>query len=123
VMILGVLALIFAVVETSLAVLLVASVLAGIGQGLSFMGSLADVSEFAPADRKGDIVASYYVVIYVATALPAVGVGVLAQLTSLSTGILVFAYVVIAICLSGLAGLATELRRRGAWQAGAPSGP
>jgi hypothetical protein len=76
------------------------------------MGSLADVSEFAPADRKGDIVASYYVVIYVATALPAVGVGVLAQLASLSTGILVFAYVVIAICLAGLAGLATELRRR-----------
>jgi MFS family permease len=112
VMILGVLALIFAVVETSLAVLLVASVLAGIGQGLTFMGSLADVSEFAPADRKGDIVASYYVVIYVATALPAVGVGVLAQLASLSTGILVFAYVVIAICLAGLAGLATELRRR-----------
>jgi hypothetical protein len=27
------------------------------------MGSLADVSEFAPADRKADIVASYYVVI------------------------------------------------------------
>jgi MFS family permease len=112
VMILGVLALIFAVLETSLVVLLVASVLAGIGQGLSFMGSLADVSEFAPADRKGDIVASYYVVIYVATALPAVGVGVLAQLTSLSTGILVFAYVVIAICLSGLTGLTMELRRR-----------
>lgn len=63
-------------------------------------------------DRKGNIVASYYVVIYVATALPAVGVGVLAQIASLSAAFLVFAYVVIAICLTGLAGLITELRSR-----------
>jgi MFS family permease len=112
VMIAGVAALIFAVLDKSLPVLLAASVLAGIGQGLAFMGSLADVSEIAPADRKGDIVASYYVVIYLATALPAVGVGVLAQLASLSTAFLVFAYVVIAICLAGLAGLSYELRHR-----------
>lgn len=88
-MICGVIALIFAVLAKSLPVLLIASVLAGIGQGLAFMGSLGDISEIAPEDRKGDIVASYYVVIYVATALPAVGVGVLAQLTSLSTAFLV----------------------------------
>jgi MFS family permease len=107
VMVCGVIALIFAVLNTSLPVLLAASVLAGIGQGLAFMGSLGDVSEIAPAERKGDIVASYYVVIYLATALPAVGVGLLAQLASLSTAFLVFAYVVIAICFAGLAGLAT----------------
>ena len=89
--------------------LLVGSALAGIGQGLAFMGSLGDVSEIAPEDHKGDIVASYYVVIYLATALPAVGVGVLAQLASLSAAFLAFAYVVIAICL---AGLFAELRFR-----------
>jgi hypothetical protein len=75
------------------------------------MGSLGDVSEIAPADRKGDTVASYYVVVYLATALPAIGVGMLAQLTNLSTAFLVFAYVVVAICLAGLAGLTAELRR------------
>lgn len=112
VMIVGVIALIVAVLNTSLPVLLAASVLAGTGQGLAFMGSLGDVSEIAPAERKGDIVASYYVVIYLATALPAVGVGVLAQLASLSTAFLVFAYIVIAICLAGLAGLTAELRAR-----------
>jgi MFS family permease len=112
VMILGVIALIVAVADTSLGALLAGSVLAGVGQGLAFMGSLGDVSEIAPADRKGDIVATYYVVIYVATALPAVGVGVLAQLTTLSTAFLVFSYVVIAICLAGLAGLTAELRKR-----------
>jgi MFS family permease len=112
VMVWGVIALIIAVVDKSLAVLVAASVLAGIGQGLAFMGSLGDVSEIAPEDSKGDIVASYYVVIYVATAVPAVGVGVLAELASLSTAFLVFAFVVIAICAAGLAGLTRELRAR-----------
>ena len=109
VMLCGVTALIIAVLDQSLTVLLVGSALAGIGQGLAFMGSLGDVSEIAPEDHKGDIVASYYVVIYLATALPAVGVGVLAQLASLSAAFLAFAYVVIAICL---AGLFAELRFR-----------
>jgi MFS family permease len=112
VMVCGVIALIVAVIDKSLAVLVAASVLAGIGQGLAFMGSLGDVSEIAPEDRKGDIMASYYVVIYVGTAVPAVGVGVLAQLASLSTAFLVFAFIVIAICAAGLAGLTRELRAR-----------
>jgi hypothetical protein len=43
VMICGVIALIVAVLDKALAVLLVAAVLAGIGQGFAFMGSLCDV--------------------------------------------------------------------------------
>jgi MFS family permease len=112
VMVCGVVALIFAVVDKSLGILLGASVLAGVGQGLAFMGSLGDVSEIAPEHRKGDIVASYYVVIYLATAVPAVGVGVLAQLASLSTAFVVFAFVVIVICATGMVGLTSELRAR-----------
>jgi predicted MFS family arabinose efflux permease len=112
VMVCGVVALIIAVLDVSLPLLLAASVLAGAGQGLAFMGSLGDISEIAPAERKGDTVASYYVVVYLATALPAVGVGILAQLAGLSTAFLAFAYVVIAICLAGLGGLAAELRTR-----------
>jgi MFS family permease len=110
VMILAVLGLIAAVIAKSLPVLLVASILAGVGQGLAFMGSLADVSEMAPEERKGDIVASYYVLVYAATAVPAVGVGVLAELTSLTTAFLAFGASELAICLLGLAGLTRELR-------------
>jgi MFS family permease len=112
VMISGTIALVIAVITSSLAVLLASCVLGGIGQGLAFMGSLGDVSEIAPADRKGDVIATYYVVVYIATALPAVGVGVLADLASLPTAFLVFAYAVIAVSLAGLAGLALELRSR-----------
>jgi MFS family permease len=95
-----------------LAWLVAATVLAGTGMGLAFMGSLGDVSEIAPENRKGDVVASYYVVVYVATALPAVGVGALTVATSPSTAFQAFAYAVIAICLAGLTGLLLELRAR-----------
>jgi MFS family permease len=96
----------------TLGVLLVATVLAGTGMGLAFMGSLGDVSQIAPDDRKGDVVASYYVVVYVGTALPVIGVGALTVATDPSTALQAFAYLVIALCLTGLAGLLVELRSR-----------
>lgn len=92
--------------------LLAATVLAGAGMGLAFMGSLGDVSEIAPGGRRGDIVASYYVVVYVATALPPVGVGALTVAVGPSTAFQAFAYAVIAICLAGLTCLLVELRVR-----------
>jgi phosphatidylserine synthase len=44
--------------------LIAGTVSAGVGMGLAFMGSLGDVHESAPDDRRGDVVASYYVVTY-----------------------------------------------------------
>jgi hypothetical protein len=76
------------------------------------MGSLGDVSRIAPENRKGDIVASYYVVVYVGTAVPVIGVGVLTEAVGLLTAIQVFGYVMITICLAGLAEQLTELRLR-----------
>jgi MFS family permease len=112
VMIGGLVALVAADIDQALGWLLVATVLAGLGMGLAFMGSLGDVNEIAPDDRKGDIVASYYVVVYVATALPAIGVAALTVATDPLTAIEVFAFVVMAVCLAGLAGLLAELRSR-----------
>jgi hypothetical protein len=111
VMTVGVVALVLAATTRTLAPLLVATVLAGSGQGLSFMGSLGDVNTMAPADRKADTVASFYVVIYLGTALPVIGVGALAGPLGLLDAVVVFGYVVIAICLAGSALLLAELRR------------
>jgi MFS family permease len=113
VMIPGLAALIVADHARTLAWLLAATVPAGIGMGLAFMGSLGDVSELAPEDRKGDVVASYYVVVYLATALPAIGVGALTVATDASTAFQAFGYAVLAICLIGLVGLVLESRARG----------
>jgi MFS family permease len=112
VMIAGLAALIAADITHILTWLLLATVLAGTGQGLAFMGSLGDTSEIAPQDRKADVVASYYVVIYIGVAVPVIGVGALTVITGLLTAVQIFAYVVIAICLAGLAALLTERRAR-----------
>ncbi|HZR50578.1 MAG TPA: PucC family protein [Streptosporangiaceae bacterium] len=112
VMIPGLAGLLVADLTQSLAWLLAATVLAGTGMGLAFTGALGDVSEIAPEDRRGDVVASFYVVIYVATALPAIGVGALTVATGPSTAIQAFAYAVIAVCLAGLAALLIERRTR-----------
>lgn len=112
VMIAGLIALILADTTQALVWLLAATVLAGIGMGLAFMGSLGDVNEIAPEDGKGDTVASYYVVVYIATALPAIGVGAVTVAIDPSTAIHAFAYAVIAVCITGLVGLRVELRSR-----------
>jgi MFS family permease len=112
VMIPGLVALVLADLTKTLTWLLAATVLAGLGMGMAFMGSLGDVNELAPDDRKGDMVASYYVVVYLATALPPIGVAGLTEATNASTAIQVFGYLVIGVCVAGLAGLLVELRRR-----------
>jgi MFS family permease len=109
-MIAGVVALVVADTTKGLGLVIIASALAGLGQGLAFMGSLGDISQIAPEEHKGDTVASYYVVVYTGTALPVIGVGALAGAVSLPTAVQVFAYVVIAICLAGLTALIAKLR-------------
>jgi MFS family permease len=107
----GVAALLAAVQVHWLAALFLATVLAGVGQGLTFTGSLADVNELAPEDRKANVVASYYVVVYLGTALPVIGVGALAGPLGLESAIRIFAIVVLAVCVAGLVTLARWLRR------------
>jgi len=88
-----------------LAPLLAATVLTGIGHGLAFMGSLGDVNEIAPDDRKADVVATYYVAVYVSTAVPATGVGLLTGPLGLLPAVSIFSYVVLAVCAGGLTAL------------------
>jgi MFS family permease len=97
---------------TSVVLLVAAAVLAGCGLGLAFMGALRDVSELAPADRRGDVVASFYVATYIGTALPVIGVGLLADKAGLFTAVQIFGYAAIAVCLAGLTALTIQQHRR-----------
>ena len=58
-----------------LAVVFIATVLTGARPGLAFSGSLAEVNPIAPARRPGELISSYYVVIYIGVALPIIGSG------------------------------------------------
>jgi len=90
---------------SSLIGLVAASMVAGIGQGISFSRGLAAVAERTPADRRAEVSSTYFVVAYVAISLPVVGEGVAAQHWGLQTAGVSFAVVVAilsAICLVGI---------------------
>jgi hypothetical protein len=72
-------------------------VLAGAGQGLSFRAGLGAVNSQAPDDQRGEVASSFFVVAYMALAIPVIGEGILAELTSLRSAGLIFAAVVAVI--------------------------
>lgn len=95
----------------SLSPLLVAAVLAGFGLGLTFRGSTASVSAIAPPDRKGDILATFYLFVYLGTALPVVGVGLAALRIGLLDAVRFFGYAIGGCCVAMIFVLVARLRR------------
>jgi predicted MFS family arabinose efflux permease len=93
-------ALVLASATGSAAVLVCASALAGFGHGLGFLGAQDDLNRMAPPERRGEINAALYTCIYIGIALPVIGVGVLADVTTLTAAVVVFALVTGAAALS-----------------------
>ena len=94
--------------DSSLPLLETGGLLAGFGQGLSFRSGLGAVNAKAPADKRAEVASSFFVVAYVAISIPVVGVGLLAESTSLRTAGLVFSAVVAALSAVVLLLLARE---------------
>lgn len=94
---------------SSLAVLLVATVAAGAGHGLVFLGGLTAINHAAPADRHAEVVSTFYVIAYLGVGLPVIGVGFLATAAGLLTAVQWFSAVVAVLC----AGMLLVLVRRG----------
>ena len=86
-----------ALIAASAPLFLIGTVVAGVGNGLCFIGSLSLVNEIAIAAMRAELVAAYNVVAYFALSLPVVGVGVLANLFGLKTATLLFAGVIVVI--------------------------
>ena len=87
---------------SSLALLVVGGIVAGIGQGMSFRAGLTAVNLASPEDRRGEVASSFFVIAYLAISLPVVGVGVLADLAGLRPAGLIFAAIVAALALTVL---------------------
>jgi len=87
---------------SSLALLVLGGVIAGFGHGAAFRAGLAAVSARSPAERRGEVASSYFVVMYVGISLPVIGVGILAQATGLRTAGLIFAAAVAALSMTML---------------------
>lgn len=87
---------------SSLAGLIAAAVVAGIGQGISFSRGLAAVVELTPAERRAEVSSTYFVVAYIAISIPVIGEGFAAQAWGLRTGGTVFATAVGVLALACL---------------------
>jgi sugar phosphate permease len=104
----GLVLLILAGSAGSLALLLAATLAAGVGQGLAFLAAMTQINHVAPADRRADVLSSFYVVTYAGTGVPVIGVGFLATAIGLLTAVQYFAGVVALGCAVALAVLAAR---------------
>jgi MFS family permease len=101
-LVVGMLGLIAALPLASLPLLLLAAVVAGAGQGLLFTFGLRAVTAATPAPRRSEATSAYFVVAYVAIAVPAVGAGLAASVWGLAPTGIGFSVLVIAAALLGL---------------------
>ncbi len=87
---------------SSLPALVAASLVSGLGQGISFSRGLAAVAEGTPPETRAAVNSAYFVVAYIAISIPVVGAGLAAQAWGLRTGGTLFALAVgllAALCL------------------------
>ena len=90
---------------SSLVGLIVAAIVSGIGQGISFSRGLAAVAERTPPERRAEVGSAYFVVAYIALSLPVIGEGLAARTWGLRTAGVAFAVavaVLAGICLAAI---------------------
>jgi len=97
---------------SSLAGLLLAAVIAGTGQGLSFSRGLAAVAEGTPTERRAEVSSTYFVVAYVAVLLPVIGLGLAAHRWGLKASGVSFAVIVAALALLCLGAIGWQERQQ-----------
>ncbi|WP_019631221.1 MFS transporter [Actinomadura atramentaria] len=88
---------------SSLALLVLGTVVVGVGHGVSFRAGMAAVSGAAPPERRAETVSSFFVVAYIGISIPVVLVGLAANAWGLRPAGLVFTGVVAALTLGALA--------------------
>jgi predicted MFS family arabinose efflux permease len=87
----GLLALVVAAPVGSPALLIIGTVLAGAGHGLASLAAQDNLTRIAPDQQRGEISAAFYVCIYLGVSIPVIGIGVLADLTTLFVAVATFA--------------------------------
>ena len=89
----------------SIGVVIAAAVVAGLGQGLSFRSGLQAVNSQAPAERRAGVASTFFIVMYIAIAVPVIGEGIAANALGLQTAGIAFSIAVAVIAAIALAAL------------------
>jgi MFS family permease len=98
----------------SIALLVVGSVVAGVGHGIAFLTAQQELNELAPAERRGEVTAAFIACIYFLVASFVVAAGLLGEFFSLDTSVEAVGSALIAVALGAAAWHAAS------WRAAAP---
>ena len=90
----GLASLVLAFPARSLALVLAAAVLTGVGHGLGFLGAQGEVNRIAPPERRGEVTAAFYGCIYLGVAVLVISLGLVGLEVALSSAVAAFAAVV-----------------------------
>lgn len=86
----------------SFGALLAGTVLAGLGQGISFRAGLGDIVDASPPLRRAEVTSLFFVVLYVAISLPVTGLGIAVQNEGIRVATLLFSASTILLVLCAL---------------------
>lgn len=100
---LGLVPLMFGVVEPSTILFLLGTAIAGLGVGLGFGKTLAALNEMADDEGRTKLLRSYFLVTYSAAVLPVIGIGIITQLGHPLAADITFATVVGLLALTAIA--------------------
>ncbi|WP_051898484.1 MFS transporter [Sciscionella sediminilitoris] len=117
----GLAALVLAFPERSVLWLSASAVLDGTGLGLGFLGAQARLNRLAAGNNRAELAAAFNICLYLGVALPVLGVGIVADLSSLFIAVLVFAVVIGCLALLGVLGILRAARTVDLEGAPAPS--
>ncbi len=92
------------IMRNSLYVFIIGTILAGMGQGFAFTGATREIKDISPPEKTGDMLANYYIIIYMGVGFPVILLGLLDRITGLFYGILYYgiAFIVLSIVMGFL---------------------
>ena len=96
---------------TSLLLFIISTFFAGIGQGLTFLGSMGLIANNAPASKKAETISAFYIIIYLGVGIPVILIGFISEYIGIISSMLVYSVFisvlsvfVIAVLLINLSG-------------------
>jgi MFS family permease len=99
----GLVALVLAFPAQSLPLVLLAALLAGLGLGLGYFGSQAEINQLAPPERRGEVTAAFLTCLYAGVSITVITVGIVSDQLSLRTAVTGASVVIACVALVTIA--------------------
>lgn len=113
-LILGLAVLALSLLVASLPVLVIAALLCGVGQGVTFSNGMSTIDAGLPAERRAEVTSTFFVVLYIAISVPVIGAGSVANEWGLVTAGVVFSAIIAALAAVAFVLLTLDGRKVGA---------